>query len=137
MSRDIPGFPRQRLRSHADDEPIPERVYEVLQGFDTEIKELKQDSRENKVQNARIIDLVEGLKATDRHALTKLVIGFASTALVTIGGILGGMQAFKASPPPPVIQRSALDVQLDQCRPILEPGSRAECFSRVFDGAPK
>lgn len=136
MSRDL--LPRQRLRSHADDESIPERVYEVLQGFDTAISDLKQDARENKQQNAQIIKSLEDIKATDRHALTKLVVGLASTALVTIGGVVGGMQAFKSSGAPvPPIQRSALDVQLDPCRPIVEPGSRAECFSRVFAAAPK
>lgn len=139
--RDLPGYPRQKLRSHAEAEPIPERVYEVLQGFDTRIGglegqmgELKEDSRENKRQNAQIISKLEDIKATDRHALTKLVIGFATTAVVTIGGILGGMQAFKAPAAAPApIQRSALDVKLDVCRPIQEPGSRAECFSRVFE----
>lgn len=134
----IPG--RQRMRSNAEDEPIPERVYEILRGFDKRVEKvedttdrLEHASQKNEIQNSQIIKSLEDIKATDRHALTKLAVGLATTALVTIGGVVGGIQATKTTVDhAPVVQRSALDMALDQCRPIQEAGTRAECFSRVF-----
>ncbi len=135
----LPGIPRGRLRSHADDEPIPERVYEVLQGFDARVggleeavSALKSLAEDSKLGQARIVDKLEDIKATDRHALTKMIGGLAGTAILTIGSILGGQQLLKpGAPTPPPIARSALDVRLDTCRPMPAGPSREECFARV------
>lgn len=134
--RDVPGVPqRRRLHSQPELEPLPERVYELLSGFDTRISGLEQASLENEQQNSRILDKLEDIKATDRHALTKLIVGLATTAITVIAG--QRLLAPSVAHVDPPASRSALDMRLDECRPIHESGSRAECFSRVFEETPK
>jgi hypothetical protein len=118
-------------------EPHAPDVYEILEGFDERIGGLEADSKDNKRDNASILTKLTNIEATDRHATTKLIAGLATTAILTIGGILGGQQLTKAAPPVEHPMRSPLDMRFDECRPIHEAASRTECFDRVFAESPK
>ena len=138
MTRDLPGMPRGRLRSHAEDEPIPERVYAVLHGFDTRIGGLEEDSQQNKrdnaairSDNAAILTVVRNLEATDRHATSKMIAALVVTVITTLAGVIGTIAATRPSAAPPAPARSALDVRLDTCRPMPSGPSREDCFARV------
>lgn len=131
MTRDYPGVPRARLRSHAEDEPIPERVYAVLHGFDERIGGLEEAARANKSDNAAILTVVRNLEATDRHATSKMIAALVVTVITTLAGVLGTIAAMRPGAQPPAPARSALDIRLDTCRPMPPGLSREDCFARV------
>lgn len=133
-----PGIPRGKLRSHADAEPIPERVYEVLHAFEKQLVDfdqriggLEDHAQEGKLADAQILSKLAGLEATDRHATTKLISALVITVITTIGGVMGTVAAMRPGAPPPMPARSALDIRLDTCRPMPPGPSRVECFARV------
>lgn len=131
--RDTPGYPRRHPSRPDRDPPQSPDVYELLHEHDRRLGGLEGLAQENKIANATILSEVREIKATDRHATTKLIGAAISTIVLTVGGILGGQQLAKSTipvtAPPPA--RSALDVRLDQCRPIRPGPSREECFARV------
>jgi len=113
-------------------------VYEILADHAEQISEhgkdlgtLKDLARESKAADATIIAKMEEIKATDRHAFTKLAAALATTAIT----VIGGQRLLAPTPPPPQVTnvpaRSKLDVQLDVCRPMAPGPSREECFARV------
>ena len=135
--RDLPGIPRGRTRSRPeidDGERVPERVYEILEGFDDRVGRVEDRMGGLERGQSAVIERLEDIKATDRQALTKLLIGLITTAIVTIGGVVGGMQALKPAEPAPVHgpARSALDVKLDVCRGMAPGPGREECTARVI-----
>jgi len=125
--------PPRRYQSQPDDMPAPEPVYMTLGDHDDRLNTL-----EKKVDDLgdSISDAVREIKNSNSSETRKMIAAIAGAAITTIGGVFGAAHLEHPAPPPQV-QRSALDMRLDECRPIHEPGSRAECFSRVFDGAPK
>lgn len=128
---------RTRLGSKPEIPHAPD-VYEILGEHATEIKELKGLAQEGKLADAKILEKLESLQATGTHQLAKQIVALATTAVVTIGGILGGTAALKSSvpqtPPPPA--RSALDVKLSVCRGMAPGPSREECTTRVVAEEP-
>jgi len=132
MTRELPGIPR-RHPSKPDREPQAPDVYEILHEHDKRLGGLEGLAQEGKLADAKIIDKLENIEATGTHQLVKQIIALATTAVVTVGGILGGQQLTKPSipvtTPPPA--RSALDVKLDLCRPMAPGPGREECFARV------
>lgn len=115
-------------------EPHAPEVWEVLGEHESAIQELKGLAQKNELTSATILTEVRELRATDRHATTKLIVAAISTIAVTVGSVLGGTALMK--PAAPVTQpgptRSALDVRLDACR-SMQPNTvaRTECFTRT------
>jgi hypothetical protein len=109
-------------------------VYEILADHATAIGELKGLASEGKLADAQILSELRDIKATDRHATTKLISALVVTVITTIGGVIGTVAAMRpgASAEIHTPARSALDVRLDQCRPITPGPSREECFARVM-----
>jgi hypothetical protein len=128
---------RGRLGSKPDREVFSPDVYEILAKHDEDIGQLKDLAQEGKLADAAILSKLTGIEATDRHATTKLISALVVTVITTIGGVIGTVAAMRPGQPPPPAARSELDVKLDACRPIHDPGSRAECMSRVFEAEPK
>lgn len=127
---------RPRFGSRPEIPHAPD-VYEILADHDRQLGELGGLAQEGKLADAQILTELREIKATDRHATTKLISALVVTVITTIGGVIGTVAAMRPGQPPAVPARSALDVALDECRSIHDPGSRAECMSRVFEAAPK
>lgn len=128
---------RPRFGSKPDREVHAPDVYEVLQRHDEDIAELKGLAHEGKVADSQILSKLTNIEATDRHATTKMIAALVVTVITTLGGVIGTIAAMRPGAAPPTPERSALDVKLDVCRPIHDPGSRSECMARVFDESPK
>jgi hypothetical protein len=126
---DISGT--RRFPSKPDRDPHSPDVYEILHGFDKRIGGLEDASVENKLANASIINKLEDIKATDRHAFTKLIAALVTTAITVIGGQRLLAPAAVPADTAHVPARTTLDVKLDVCRPMAPGPSREECFARV------
>jgi hypothetical protein len=122
---------RPRFGSKPDREVHAPDVHEILERHDIAIDELKDFAREGRVADAEILTELRTIKATDRHAFTKIIAALVTTAIT----VIGGQRLLAPSPPLPepshVPARSALDVKLDLCRPMPPGPSRVECFERI------
>lgn len=130
----------RRFPSRPDAMPAPESVYLTLHDHDSRLEEIesKVGSVADKVDRVSddLRNAVLEIKISNSSETRKLIAAIAGTALTILGGVFGAAKLEHPDPPPPVL-RSALDMRLDECRPIHEAGSRAECFSRVFEASPK
>lgn len=132
--------PPRRYPSRPDDMPAPESVYQALQeqedrlgtlaatveDLDTRVKDTVRDLKDE------VKDAVREIKASNGNETRKLIAAIAGSAITVLGGVIG-MARLEHHEPPPVIPRSALDIRLDQCRPMGPGPSREECFNRVVE----
>jgi hypothetical protein len=107
-------------------------VYEILGEHDRRLEGLEGYAQENKLANATILSEVREIKATDRHATTKMISALVVTVITTIGGVIGTVAAMHPGAPLPSPARTVLDIKLDTCRPLAPGPSREECFARVI-----
>jgi hypothetical protein len=129
----------RRFLSRLESEPMPETVYQALHEHETEIDQLattveKLNGSVEKLEGtvATLNVTVATSQANAKGETNKLIVTVVLAAL----GLLGGNRVINPTPPTPApvethVQRSNLDIRLDQCRPMPPGPSRAECYARV------
>lgn len=125
----------RRFGSEPDADAVapPEFVYEKLSDHEDKIDALREDLTEGLTEVRRELkDAVTEIKRSNNGETVKVLAGVAVAMITTIGGVFGAAK-LERPVPPPVIQRSEIDVRFDACR-AMGPGlSREECFQRVLD----
>lgn len=118
--------------SEAGQPPAPEHVYRILEEHGERIAGIESSQQNFELGQAKMLVKLESIAQTDRHALTKLIVGLATTAITVIAG--QRLLAPSPAPPvPPVPARSELDVRLDVCRAIPPGASREGCFATTLE----
>ncbi len=128
-------------RSRPDAEALPEPVYQALLEHETEIATLSKsvekldgtvEKLEGTVQTLNLA--VTSATANAKGETNKLIVTVVLAALGLLGGNKAISVATEPKTPAPVethVQRSNLDIRLDQCRPMPPGPGRAECYARV------
>ena len=133
----------RRLPSRPDAMPAPESVYQTLHEHEDRLDQIERnvDGLRDAVKGARddvkgarddVKEAVREIKSSNSSETRKMIMAIAVAALTTFGGIFGASRLDRPAAPV-AIPRSALDVNLDECRK-LKPGSagREECTARVL-----